>query len=700
MTKNITLLLIVLFAFTVKSQTVNYTVKNIKVNNKYSNFGTTFYGEDKVVYASPRKKSYIIRNNWDGNNQPFLDLFIGDIAKDGELINVKEFSNNLNTRYHEADVAFTKDKKTVYFSRNNYFDKTLTRDSLGVGLIQLYRAKIQPNGEWFEVEPMPFNSDHYDTGHPTLSADEKTLYFISNMPGSIGKTDVFKAAIHENGTIGNAINLGPKINTPEREMFVSISGNDELYFSSDGRNDGLGGLDVYVSQITNNNFSEPKNVGKPVNSEKDDFSFILNYESRRGYFSSNRNGGKGDDDIYTFEQEIPIVFECNQAVQGSVTEFNSGKLLPGSVVILQDENGVELDKKITDANALFNFEVACNKNYKLIATKKNYLTNKIEFFSTEGNDLFVPIQLVLEEFISEKGKCLIKINPIYFDFDKSDIRTDAKVELNKVVAVMKKYPDLIIEGGSHTDSRATAYYNEALSTRRANSTVNYIIEQGIDPSRISAKGYGESQLVNGCADGVKCTDKEHELNRRTEFLIVNYDDIKDKYPDVCQIVATKTYQQVVEDSDIDVKPEVIIERGKEAFDSQFEKQDGKLLIKINTIYFDLNSSYLREDALKELYKVIKIMKKYPKLIVECGSHTDSRASKKYNDWLSENRAKRTVDYLVSKGISQNRIFGKGYSEDQLKNKCSDGVKCTDAEHQQNRRTEFVILNPEVLIDEK
>ena len=690
MIKKIAIILFLFSALVAESQEVKYSIKNLKINNNYSNFGTTFFGEDKVVYASPKKNSYIIRNVWKGNNQPFLDLFIGDIAEDGELINVKPFSKEINTRYHEADVAFTKDRKTVYFSRNNYLGKKYKNDSTGVNLIQLYRAQISETGEWANIEPMPFNNDHYQTGHPTLSANEKTLYFISDMPGGFGKTDVYKAEINENGSIGEAINLGPIINTPEREMFSFISGDDELYFSSDGRADGLGGLDIYVSKITENRITKPQNLGKPLNSDKDDFSFILNYETRRGYFSSNRNGGKGDDDIYTFIQEIPLEFECIQVVKGIVTEKYSGRLLPGSLVVLQDEKGKELNRKITDDNATFSFEVACNKSFKLIGTKENYSKDTAIFFSTEGEDLIVPLQLVSEEFVSERGKCLIKINPIYFDFDKSDIRPDAEIELNKVVEVMRKYPDIIIEGGSHTDSRGTFKYNKALSARRANSTVQYIIAQGIDPNRISAKGYGETQLVNGCADGVNCSEKEHQFNRRTEFVIVNYEAIKNKYPEICPPAAVSTKEQIEANFDI------IVDRKLESLNSQFETNGNIVQIKINPIYFDFNSSYLRDDALKELYKVIKIMEKYPNLIIECGSHTDSRAIAKYNDWLSERRAERTVDYIISKGISRNRISGKGYGENQLTNKCADGVKCNDYEHQQNRRTEFVVKNPEIL----
>lgn len=696
MFKKIALVIVFFTAILASGQETKYSIKNIDINNSYSNFGTTFFGDGKVVYASPVKKSYIIRNVWKGNNQPFLDLYIGDIAEDGELINVKKFSENINTRYHEADVAFTKDKKTVYFSRNNYLNKKYTADTTGINLIQLYRAQINDRGEWFNVEPMPFNNDNYQTGHPALSADEQTLYFISDMPGGLGLTDVYKAQIFADGSIGEPINLGPEINTPQREMFASISGNDELYFSSDGREDGLGGLDIYVSKITKNNITTPQNLGKPINSNQDDFSFIINYETRRGYFSSNRNGGKGDDDIYTFVQEIPLEFDCFQLLTGTVTEKHSGKILPGASVILQDQSGKEIDKKIADDNAFFSFEVPCNNTFTVVGTKENYSTDTKEIFSTEGVELTVPLVLETEAFVTERGKCLIKINPIYFDFDKSYIRPDAATELNKVVEVMKKYPDLIIEGGSHTDSRGTFKYNQDLSTRRANATVQYIIEHGISADRISAKGYGETQLVNGCADGVICTEKEHQFNRRTEFVIVNYDEIKDKYPEICPPSAVSTQEQIDSDFDIIVDPKISKQREMEAFNNQFEVKGDKVLIKLNPIYFDLNSSFIRTDALPELYKVINIMEKYPKLIIECSSHTDARATSKYNNWLSNQRAERTVDYIVSKGIDVNRISGKGYGETQLTNKCADGVRCTEYEHQQNRRTEFVIVNPEVI----
>jgi outer membrane protein OmpA-like peptidoglycan-associated protein len=690
MIKKITILLIFLCVTTVKGQDEKYTIKNLTLNNSYSNFGTTFYGADQVVFSSPKKKSFIIRNIWSPNYQPFLDLYIGDIAEDGHIENVKLFSGDINSRYHEAIVAFTKDKKTVYFSRNNFLGKKFKKDSTGVNLIQLYRAKVKENGEWANIEPMPFNNDHYQTGHPTLSTDEKTLYFISDMPGSYGKTDIFKASISKDGSIGNPINLGPKINTSEKEMFPSICGDDELYFSTDGKEDSFGGLDVFVSKIYENGISEPKNLGAPINSEKDDFSFIINHATQRGYFSSNREGGKGDDDIYSFVQNTPIDFECYQYVSGIVTDKKSGALLPNSLVFVYDENNKELYKTQVGNDAKYNFKIKCNENYTLIGNKDGYVNDKQGFFSIPGNDLEVSLAMSIDEFKTDSGKCVVNINPIYFEFDKSVITHNAKIELNKVVDVMKNYPELIIEGGSHTDSRGHYNYNLKLSQKRALSTVEYIKNHGVESDRISAKGFGEKQLANKCRKGIECSDQEHEFNRRTEFVIINYDEVKDKYENICAINVVSTKEQ------IELRNKSIEKAKEKIYGDEFEVKENRVLIKINPIYFDLNSYNIRYDAVEELDKVIAIMNKFPDLIIESGSHTDSRGVEEYNQKLSSSRAKSIINYISAKVINPDRLSGKGYGETMIMNRCVDGVECIDDEHQENRRTEFVIKNPEII----
>jgi len=526
MIKNITLFYIFLFAVTVQSQNEKYTIHNLEINNAYSNFGTAFYGEDKVVFASPKKKSYIIRNLWATNQQPFLDLYIGAVVENSELKNVQKFSRIVNTRFHEADVAFTNDKKTVYFSRNNYLNKDYKKDSTGVNLIQLYKAEQDANGVWSNITAMSFNSDEYQTGHPTLSSDEKTLYFISDMPGGFGKTDIYKVLILEDGSVAAPVNLGPEINTAEKEMFPFISGNNILYYSSNGYKAGLDDLDIYVAKIDHSEHIVPQNLGAPINSVKDDFAFLINGKTNKGYFSSNRNGGKGDDDIYSFTQHKPINFECTVNVVGVITNVDSGVLLPGALVVLFDENNNELDKVIVSKNATYSFEIDCNKSYKIGGFKEGFSKTVKEFSSNKEENIELPLAIKLDDFEFKNNKYIIKINPIFFDLNKSNIRLDAAIELEKVVEIMKKNPDLRIELGSHTDSRAPDQYNMDLSERRAKSTLAWLVKRGVNEAAISGKGYGETQLVNKCSNGVPCTKANHQLNRRTEFVIVNPSAIK------------------------------------------------------------------------------------------------------------------------------------------------------------------------------
>ena len=355
---------------------------------------------------------------------------------------------------------------------------------------------------------------------------DKKLYMISDRPGSIGKTDIYVVEINEDGSYNKPKNLGPQINTEEREMFPFISDENILYFSSDGH-PGFGDLDVFASKIFDTTVSEPINLENQVNSKKDDFAYIIDDTKHKGYFSSNRKGGKGDDDIYGFVASPPLHIDCNQAITGVVRDKETQELIPGAVVILQDDQGIQLAITNSDEkDASFSFDGVCDKKYKIIATSTGYLreelivktVNDIGADPLEENVDLAPELIVVDE------KIMININTIYFDFDKWNIRADAAKELDKVIAVMKDHPSMIIEGGSHTDSRAKEAYNQELSEKRAKATVDYLVAGGIEPNRLTAKGYGEMQLVNNCSSFVKCSREEHQLNRRTEFVIVNDDD--------------------------------------------------------------------------------------------------------------------------------------------------------------------------------
>ncbi|NOR28617.1 MAG: OmpA family protein [Lutibacter sp.] len=520
--KKITLILL-LFSVSILAQEASYKIKNVSSNTKYQDFGVSYYGENTAVFASSRKDKSIRKRVWLINNQPFLELYKGSIGETGDITGVKRFSKVLNTKFHESNVTFTKDLNTVYFTRDNYVNKRVKKDTTGMILNQLYKAQVGEDGEWTSIEPMPFNSDNYQTGHPVLNAAEDKLYFVSDMPGGYGVTDIYVVEIKSDGTFGEPQNLGASVNTSKSEMFPFIDQNNILYYASNGFADTKGGLDVYATKLgKNNSYHEPQNLGFPINSNRDDFSFVKKQGSKTGYFSSNRPGGKGDDDIYSFEELAPVSFACTQVIAGVARDKNSGALLPGTLVSLY-KGEEKVESSIVGTDAIFSFRVACEATYKVVGTKENYKEDFKGVVTTDKDDLKLDVSLHLEQadFITVRGHLMININPIYFDLDKSEIRDDAAIELGRVVEIMIKYPGLVVQIGSHTDSRAPDSYNWALSNRRAISTTGWIVKKGIDKNRIFGGGYGETELVNRCSNGVKCTDEEHQLNRRTEFIIVN-----------------------------------------------------------------------------------------------------------------------------------------------------------------------------------
>ncbi len=506
------------------SSSQNFEIKNMGVNTEYSDFSPMFLDSTQVVFASAKDSSFLNTRRYKWNDQPFLDLYVAKINEETQdLKDAIKFSKKINTKYHEASVTFSPDNTTMYFTRNNY-GKKLKRDKNGVNHLKIYTSN-KIDGEWTEAREVAFNSDTYSTGHPALSPDGKKLYFVSDMPGSIGQTDIFVVDVLENGDFSEPKNLGPDINTEQREMFPFIN-EQKLYFSSDGHT-GLGGLDVYqVALDEEEGFQEVINVGQPVNSNKDDFSYIVNEENQQGFFASNREGGKGDDDIYSFKrltvEEAP---ENLNAIAGVVTEMATGELMPKALIELLDENGIKLKEVVTEEDGSFVFEdLDSNTKYILKTTVGEFFEDNIETGTKDNELVNVDVNLRrLEEMIAlEDGIKKLKTEMIFFDFDKSYIRNDASEELNKLVEVMTEYPNMVIKVESHTDSRGSSVYNKYLSDKRAKATRDYIISKGIDPSRIeSATGYGEERLLNECDGRIQCTEDEHFKNRRSEFIIVN-----------------------------------------------------------------------------------------------------------------------------------------------------------------------------------
>ena len=509
---------------------------NLEFNTEYSDFGTTEY-ENGIVFASARGGGRKYR--W--NEQPYLDLYSVEKTANGLYGEVLEIDGEVNTKYHESSVAYSPDGRFMYFTRNNYYNLRYKEDGEGINRLKLYRATLSEDGSWDEIHSIHFNSDDYSVAHPSISLDGKKLYFASDMPGTFGQSDIFAVDINDDGSLGSPENLGPSINTEGQESFPFVNTSGDLYFSSTGF-PGLGGLDVFVSkeldQIikvgSNKNFVID-NVGKPVNSEADDFGYYENLVTKQVYFSSNREGGKGSDDIYTF-----TVPECEQTVFGTVQDNDTDELIPFATVILFDGEGNEINRVKVGEDAMFKFDLDCEKEYLLRGEKETYASDE-KRFKTPKKKQDLQIQLLLDKDEQEIEPCddlakILDIPIIYFDFDKYNIRYDAEIELQKVIAVLNKYPTMIIDIRSHTDCRATFAYNMTLSENRAQSTRQYLIDKGIAPERLTAKGYGESQLVNDCGceptNESSCSEAEHQLNRRSEFIITSIngkscDDTKD-----------------------------------------------------------------------------------------------------------------------------------------------------------------------------
>jgi outer membrane protein OmpA-like peptidoglycan-associated protein/tetratricopeptide (TPR) repeat protein len=505
----------------IKANSGRFEIADAGINSTQTDYGSAYY-DNKIVFASARDTGGVVRNTFKWTNKTFTNLYSAELKSDGTVGKPERFEKKINSKFNESTPVFTKDGKTMYFTRNNFLDGKRGRDEQKNTLLKLYKADFT-NGKWVNVTELPFNSNQYSTAHPALSKDEKKLYFASDMPGTLGQSDLYSVTINSDGGFGKPENLGAAINTEGRETFPFVSSDNELYFASDGR-PGLGGLDVFVSRInTDGTFSAIQNLGAPINSKQDDFAFIIDNEKRNGFFSSNREGGNGNDDIYRFTEIRKLL--CEQVLKGIVVDLETNKIVDNAKVTLLDEQFKVIGDVITGTDGSYTFNVNCGKNYHIRASKQDYETKElpvaIKVITGETN-LLVSLEKRIKPIgVGTDLAKTLDIPIIYFNLDKSYIRKDAAFELEKILAVMKQYPKMKIDVRSHTDSRQTAKYNIALSDRRAKSTVQWLVKNGIAPNRVTGKGYGESQLVNNCSDGVPCTEAEHQLNRRSEFIIVS-----------------------------------------------------------------------------------------------------------------------------------------------------------------------------------
>ena len=510
-----------------KVSRTNVEIKNLDLNTALSDFGTTQY-QDQFVFASNRGGGRTYK--W--NEEPYLDLYSAT-KNDSEIYdNVEKFNEAINTRFHESTAAFTPDDAYMFFTRNNYYKKRYKEDGNNTNRLQLYRASKNDSGEWDKIKSIHFNSNDYSVAHPSINVQGDLLYFASDMPGTVGDSDIFVVELYEDGSIGEPKNLGELINTQGRESFPYINEAGDLYYSSNGY-PGLGGLDVFVVREFEGKFRQNRsnyvveNLGKPINSKYDDFGYYENLGTKEGFFTSNRTGGKGSDDIYSFTVIDPV--PCTQVVSGIVKDKKSGALLPEATLVLINGLGETVSTVQSDKNAAFSFaDLSCESKFIVRGSKTDYIGDE-KRFTTPQTEQKLTLELLLEKDVQEikVGDDLAKlldIPIIYFDFNKYDIRYDAELELQKVLAVMTEYPSMVVDIRSHTDCRASKTYNKKLSNNRALSTRDYLISKGVSSNRLTAMGYGESELVNNCAcepsNQSSCSEAEHQLNRRSEFIVV------------------------------------------------------------------------------------------------------------------------------------------------------------------------------------
>ncbi len=609
------------------------------INSRASDFSPMYY-EKGLVFVSARNEGVGIKRIFMQNETPFLDLFVfpdtsifksenqriraleqaslGSSGKsdfktknnqeglpsEDENNGIEQFSNSINTKYHEGPVTFFKDNKSLIFTRNNYNKGRARRSNKGVNMLKLYMA-TKKGTKWGNISELPFNSDDYSTGHPALSPDNKKLYFVSDMSGGYGGTDIYVVDFKD-GVWGSPVNLGRAVNTEGNEMFPYADELGNFYFASDGHA-GLGGLDIFYMEFRNNlPFGEVENLGAPVNSNKDDFGIIAKGDRESGFFSSNRKRGYSDDNIYSFnkgckqlnmyvydaktkmplnntelrmvkngvnkqmymtnsdgiaaicletgrdfefkafkegyevgsinygtmsrslslQQHIKIYLEPSERllVKGKIVSELDQSPIADATVTLENQRDGSVATVVTGLDGKYTFQPVKDGKYIVTAVKENYAKNIEKIGKIRNKNKSNSIE---QNFGMIGEGDVFKIDNIYYDFDKSDIRADARKEIDsRLLPILEKYPDVKIELRSHTDSRASEDYNIKLSDSRANQVVNYLIGKGINPNRLLARGYGETELVNDCDDSTKCSDSDHQKNRRTEFKILA---VKDYY---------------------------------------------------------------------------------------------------------------------------------------------------------------------------
>lgn len=514
----------------IKKQSGRYTFKPVEINSQFSDFGGSFYGADKVVYTSAKDTGAVFKRKHSWNEKSFLKLYQADITTDGGLQNSIPLKGDINTEYHQSSPAITKDGKTMFFTRNNYIDGKLGKDKKGTTYLKIYTAQ-NINGKWKNIKELafPVNSDGFSSAHPAISPNETELFFVSDRNNAFGNSDIYTVSLKKGGFVGNDVTrLSDEINTLGRETYPFMDASGILYFSSDGH-PGLGGLDIFAAMKDAAGVYHVVNLGDEVNSSSDDFAYAVNGKTKMGYFSSDRNG---NDDIFSFTENRPVAFDFNiSPIVFGTLKFTSGGPIEGAAVEIYNPEDELIKTVYTDKQGKYTAELIPFIDYKIIY-KKAGTAEKIQaasaFKPLENREYSFDFVNEMEVIVDnhtitmKPGNDLnnvLNLKPIYFDYNGYKIRESSKEELDKIVELLLIRPSISLQVNSYTDSRGRDDFNMKLSENRAKATVDYIVKHGIPASRVSGKGYGETNILNKCNNGVPCTEAEHQLNRRSDFII-------------------------------------------------------------------------------------------------------------------------------------------------------------------------------------
>ncbi len=603
-----------------KDDSLNYKLTNIEqINTEYSEFSPVFFKNNSyLTFASNRKSTAMASKKFAWDNSYFIDLLNAKKIDSIHFRDILSLPKAIVSQYHDGPMTLSADEKTMYLTRTNYLDKKVGKSTKKIVNLKLYILKRDSlTGAWGNIKNFEYNSDEYSLGHAAINREGNILYFVSDMPGGYGQTDIWKSEL-KNGKWQQPKNLGQAINSEGKEMFPYIFEDGTMFYSSDGKA-GLGGLDLYFSPVHLDEYFEPQNLGYPINSNRDDFGVSLNSDLKTGYISSNRDGGKGKDDIYYFRSKEPIL---GSTISGIVYDDLTKTILTNAKVFLVNSDNTKiLDSAIVDMDGKYSFTVLdTKKKYKIAVQEKINHYDKISSVPdlvTGDNNLNV--------YLLPKYKFICTVY---------DAKTKAALE-----GVKATITDIRTKNSKVYVTNKDGFFEDAFKNKRFHDTIIYKV-------KFEKQGY---------------------------------------------ITTTQDYITVLND-DLVLKIEAVINTNLQKLEIG---ADVAKSIKINPIYFDLNKFNIRPDASKELDKIVNVMLENPSMVIELGSHTDCRSSKSYNMTLSDKRAKSSAAYIVSKGISKSRIYGKGYGESKLINNCEcEGVKessCTELEHQQNRRTEFLII---------